>query len=191
MFQIRAWERYKFLIDYEHRQVFLLDVNFSICCECWSGRPFVAWGNWNTLMCCWGNFEPLFSNRSSSLNKGSIRSAIKYASYQQADLLKWCRETVRWAYVQVLINGLERSDHSSTKRALSLLCIKLMGLLWPNWMQHKSILERQLPESLKLAIARKIENNLFSRASNQNYFALLWLFSFLIKTQENIIILFL
>ena len=32
--------------------------------------------------------EPLFSNRSSSLNKGSIRSAIKYASYQQADLLK-------------------------------------------------------------------------------------------------------
>ena len=30
MFQIRAWERYKFRIDYEHRQVFLLNTKFSI-----------------------------------------------------------------------------------------------------------------------------------------------------------------
>ena len=29
--------------------------------------------------------------------------------------------------------------------------------------QHKHILARKLPENLKLAIARKIENNLFSK----------------------------
>jgi hypothetical protein len=29
--------------------------------------------------------------------------------------------------------------------------------------QHKKILERTLPEALKLSIARKIENNLFSK----------------------------
>jgi hypothetical protein len=30
-------------------------------------------------------------------------------------------------------------------------------------MQHKSILERTLPDALKLSIAQKIENNLFSK----------------------------
>ena len=30
-------------------------------------------------------------------------------------------------------------------------------------LQQKSILERKLPEKLKMAIAKKIENNLFSR----------------------------
>jgi hypothetical protein len=30
--------------------------------------------------------------------------------------------------------------------------------------QHRTILERKLPENLKLAIARRIENNLFSKA---------------------------
>ena len=30
-------------------------------------------------------------------------------------------------------------------------------------MQHKTILQRQLPDALKLAIARRIENNLFSK----------------------------
>ena len=32
-------------------------------------------------------------------------------------------------------------------------------------MQHKAILERQLPDKLKMAIAKQIENNLFSKAS--------------------------
>jgi hypothetical protein len=31
--------------------------------------------------------------------------------------------------------------------------------------QHQKILERPLPEALKQSIARKIENNLFSKAS--------------------------
>ena len=30
-------------------------------------------------------------------------------------------------------------------------------------MQHKKILERSLPDTLKLSIAKKIENNLFSK----------------------------
>jgi hypothetical protein len=30
-------------------------------------------------------------------------------------------------------------------------------------MQHKKILERTIPDALKLSIARKIENNLFSK----------------------------
>jgi hypothetical protein len=30
-------------------------------------------------------------------------------------------------------------------------------------LQHKKILERKLPESIKLSIAKKIENNLFSK----------------------------
>ncbi len=33
----------------------------------------------------------------------------------------------------------------------------------PFLVQHKKILERTLPEALKLSIARKIENNLFSK----------------------------
>ena len=48
--------------------------------------------------------------------------------------------------------------------------------------QHKAILERQLPDKLKMAIAKQIENNLFSKASacflpvtllNQNTFVYL------------------
>ena len=30
-------------------------------------------------------------------------------------------------------------------------------------LQHKAILERKLPDNLKLSIAKKIENNLFSK----------------------------
>ena len=33
-------------------------------------------------------------------------------------------------------------------------------------LQHKAILERQLPDKLKMAIAKQIENNLFSKASS-------------------------
>ena len=33
--------------------------------------------------------------------------------------------------------------------------------------QHKSILERKLPENLKLAIARQIENNLFAKVEGR------------------------
>jgi hypothetical protein len=32
--------------------------------------------------------------------------------------------------------------------------------------QHKAIMERKLPESIKLSIAKKIENNLFSKVFN-------------------------
>jgi hypothetical protein len=32
-------------------------------------------------------------------------------------------------------------------------------------MQHKKILERTIPDALKLSIAQKIENNLFSKVS--------------------------
>ena len=56
-------------------------------------------------------------------------------------------------------------------------------LIWLRAMvQHKAILERQLPDKLKMAIAKQIENNLFSKASacflpvtllNQNTFVYL------------------
>ncbi len=74
MFKVREWERFQFLVDYEHHQVF------------------------------------------------------KY------------RSTI------LLVK----------KFALILFCSQLC-------MKHKKILERALPEALKLSIARKIENNLFSK----------------------------
>ena len=41
--------------------------------------------------------------------------------------------------------------------------------------QQKSILERTLPESLKLAIARRIENNLFSRVNSIGFFPFIFI----------------
>ena len=41
--------------------------------------------------------------------------------------------------------------------------------------QQKSILERTLPESLKLAIARRIENNLFSRVNSISFFPFIFI----------------
>ena len=35
-------------------------------------------------------------------------------------------------------------------------------------MQHKAILERRLPDTLKLEIAKKIENNLFSKVVHRS-----------------------
>ena len=41
-------------------------------------------------------------------------------------------------------------------------------ILTPWWIQHKQILERTLPDALKLSIAKKIENNLFSKVLIRN-----------------------
>ena len=48
---------------------------------------------------------------------------------------------------------------------LSLSCLKsaLLILVHHACIQNKAILERRLPDALKLAIAHKIENNLFSK----------------------------
>ena len=54
--------------------------------------------------------------------------------------------------------------------------------------QQKSILERTLPESLKLAIARRIENNLFSRVNSIGFFPFIESYSFLFwQSQKRLI----
>ncbi len=59
-----------------------------------------------------------------------------------------------------------RFQHSTAFESDSLnrhavLCMQIL-LALTGW-QHKTILERNLPEALKLSIAKKIENNLFSK----------------------------
>ena len=91
MFKIREWERYCFMIAYEHDQAR-------------SSGWFQAPGPLNLNLVCWTSF-----NRHCML--------------------------------------VPPSEQART----------------PMTLQHKKILERKLPESLKLAIAKKIENNLFSK----------------------------
>ncbi len=69
----------------------------------------------------------------------------------------------KWERFQFLIGY----EHLQVKFAFSK---KIHSSLWDNivqinlWLcQHKTILERSLPEYLKLSIAKKIENNLFSK----------------------------
>jgi hypothetical protein len=84
VFQVRKWERFQFVIGYEHQQVW----------------PFLR---------------------------------FQYSTAFESDCL---------------------SRHA-------VLCMQML-LALTRW-QHKTILERNLPEALKLSIAKKIENNLFSK----------------------------